>query len=680
MQVWILNKAGQSIFNGHKEHIVTTKLTEIDLQLYANAPAAPSSIGFSHITSSSVTISWTDESDWETAFIIERSAGDTTVFDSVATVDANTTIWIDSSLAPSTVYGYRIYAVNQAGRSASVRSLSVVTLVHDTTGQPSQAIDTNVIAARNDVFFMLEDDKLLIGPQDLLANDSFTLALDQADTTASVAQPFSGELLNHGAAWEYLPAANWAGVDSFTYTIAVNDTIISNNATVTVTVEEVNDAPASARDAYSIRQDSVLAVGAEEGVLSNDYDVDDADLTASLADSVLHGSLILNATGAFSYTPEEAFAGKDSFSYVARDNDNAADTGWAVITVTHPDNSPPSGVDDVFAVEEDDSLIVSVTAGVLINDTDPDGDQLEVILAADVSSGQLHLNSDGSFTYVPDANFSGSDSFSYKARDHHGAVSSEVAVAISITEINDVPRFSSTPVTAATEDAVYRYSFSAADPDAVAPLSFSAPTLPSWLTFTDNQNGTGILEGTPLNQHVSSHRVVLTVSDGIAPAVTQSFSIEVSNTNDKPAFDPIAAQTIAEMQTITLPIFASDEDAGDQLTITVVSPPTGATFIDNGDGTAVFTWTPSSSQAGNYTLVFRASDGTATVSASTPVTGTDVEPPAVSFATAASSAFALPLARRSFVFGGRRSPGGKFMLVIVLALVLNFSVPLFCVS
>ena len=106
---------------------------------------------------------------------------------------------------------------------------------------------------------------------------------------------------------------------------------------------------------------------------------------------------------------------------------------------------------------------------------------------------------------------------------------------ITVANVNDPPSFTSTPVTGATQDSPYTYVVAATDPDG-NPLTFSEATpLPSWLTLTDNGNGTATLSGTPANGDVGPNDVDLQVSDG-SLTDTQSFTITVVNVNDPPVF------------------------------------------------------------------------------------------------------------------------------------------------
>jgi VCBS repeat-containing protein len=106
---------------------------------------------------------------------------------------------------------------------------------------------------------------------------------------------------------------------------------------------------------------------------------------------------------------------------------------FAVTMNAAPVNAAPVAVVDSYSTAEDTLLNVAAP-GVLGNDTDADGDLLTAVLDTGVANGELTLNSDGSFSYTPNAGFSGSDSFSYRASD--GAADSNV-VTVTITATVD---------------------------------------------------------------------------------------------------------------------------------------------------------------------------------------------------------------------------------------------------
>jgi hypothetical protein len=118
----------------------------------------------------------------------------------------------------------------------------------------------------------------------------------------------------------------------------------------------------------------------------------------------------------------------DTFSYVASDGELASAPATVTITVTAV-NDAPVAVDDAYGTAFETELVVDAP-GVLDNDADPDGDTLTVTLGTDVANGTLDLQPDGSFTYTPDAAFSGNDTFTYTASD---GVLTSAATTVTIT-------------------------------------------------------------------------------------------------------------------------------------------------------------------------------------------------------------------------------------------------------
>jgi VCBS repeat-containing protein len=101
-------------------------------------------------------------------------------------------------------------------------------------------------------------------------------------------------------------------------------------------------------------------------------------------------------------------------------------------------NAAPVTQTDTYGMDEDVVLVVSAAEGVLKNDSDPEGSALTAVNPSEPTNGQVSLNSDGSFTYTPDENFSGNDQFTYGARDGGGSTTT-ATVTIQVTPVNDQP-------------------------------------------------------------------------------------------------------------------------------------------------------------------------------------------------------------------------------------------------
>ena len=142
-----------------------------------------------------------------------------------------------------------------------------------------------------------------------------------------------------------------------TYTISDNNGG-TDDATVTIIITGVNDAPVAANDAYVVDEDQALNIAAL-GVLGNDTDVEGDALTVALLSGPSSGTLGLNADGSFSYTPNADFNGTDSFTYLANDGDGSIPTSPPSRSPSTAVNDAPVAADDTYSVNEDNTLNVA---------------------------------------------------------------------------------------------------------------------------------------------------------------------------------------------------------------------------------------------------------------------------------------------------------------------------------
>lgn len=291
--------------------------------------------------------------------------------------------------------------------------------------------DDDTPDARDDNFSIDEDVAL---NKNVMTND---LGLgDPPVTVVSNTNPSNGSLtLNNDGSFTYTPDPNFNGSDTFNYTIQDVDGDQSS-ATVTITVNPINDVPIANNDTYSTPEDTQL----NNDVSSNDNNLFDLPITYSIVSDVSSGTLTVNANGTFSYMPNSEFFGTDGFTYEITDGNGDAVQASANITVVFNNDAAPVAVDDNTSTNED----TAVTIDVLANDSDIDGnqtiDKASVLIKSGPSNGSLSQNFvTGEVTYTPDNNYTGSDSFTYTIQDNSGAESNEASVSISITVDNDPP-------------------------------------------------------------------------------------------------------------------------------------------------------------------------------------------------------------------------------------------------
>ncbi len=254
----------------------------------------------------------------------------------------------------------------------------------------------------------------------------------------------------------------------------------------------------------------------------------------------------------------------------------------------------------------------NVGSSVLNNDTDVDGDPLTAILVTDVSNGTLVLNADGTFTYTPDPNFSGVDSFTYKANDGT-AESNTVTVTLNVTPVNDAPVITSdgggaTATVNAQENQTSVTTVTATDVDVPADtLTYTIVGGADAGLFTLNP-GSGVLTftaapdfETPTDANTDGvYEVTVQVADGNGGFDTQAISVTVTNTNEVPVITSdgggaTAGVNAQENQTSVTTVTATDVDVpADTLTYTIVggadapvyaeSRQRGVTFTPDFDG------------------------------------------------------------------------------------------------
>ncbi|MBP7402951.1 MAG: tandem-95 repeat protein, partial [Clostridia bacterium] len=227
----------------------------------------------------------------------------------------------------------------------------------------------------------------------------------------------------------------------------------------------VNHAPLAVDDAVSTPEDTPVNID----VLANDTDADGDLLTVSAVTAPLHGSAVIQPDQTVTYTPDPDWSGAtDSFIYFIADEAGAASAADVYVTVTAV-NDPPVAAPDAYTAAEN-TLLTVPASGVLGNDTDTEGDPLTAVLTEDALHGTLTLSPDGSFTYLPDADWWGTDVFSYNAHDG-GLDSAPVDVTITVMPRSLLTNggLAAFDMDGTTEGSQFRLIFT---PDAAAPRTF----------------------------------------------------------------------------------------------------------------------------------------------------------------------------------------------------------------
>ena len=395
--------------------------------------------------------------------------------------------------------------------------------------------------------------------------------------------------VNNDGDWIYTPSANWHGTDSFTVTVNEGNGGFATS-TVTITVNPVNDAPTAVNDSATTNEDCSVDID----VLSNDTDVDTGDsLSINSFTQPDNGTTSL-VGGKIRYTPNPNWYGTDTFTYTTRDGSGAISNIATVTIIVNPVNDAPTVGNYSSTTQED-----TPTSGTVIG-SDVDS-SLTYSLGTQASHGTVIVNPDGTWTYTPNANYNGQDSFTVIVSD--GTLTATSTITITINPVNDIP-VANNDSKIIDEDHTTTGQITATDADKDT-LTYTKDTNPAHGTATVNNNGTWTYTPEANYHGTDSFKVLVNDSNG-GTAVSTVF-ITVNSVNDIPVAQNDTAAT-KEGKATNINVLSNDSDAdGDSLTVNGVTQPVHGTATINADGT--LTYTPNSNWYGSDSFSYTISDG-----------------------------------------------------------------------
>ncbi|HIF9110014.1 TPA: retention module-containing protein, partial [Photobacterium damselae] len=389
--------------------------------------------------------------------------------------------------------------------------------------------------------------------------------------------------INADGSWEYVPNPEFNGEDSFTVVVddgnGGTDTI-----TVTVNVTPVNDAPVGEDVSAETQEDTAVT-----GQLTA-TDVDGDNLTFKPGTNPANGQVTVNADGSWEYVPNPDFNGEDSFTVVVDDGNGGTDTITVTVNVT-PVNDAPVGEDVTAETQEETTVTGQLTA------TDVDGDNLTFKPGTNPANGQVTVNADGSWEYVPNPDFNGEDSFTVVVDDGNGG-SDTITVTVNVTPVNDAP-VGENVTTETQEETAVTGQLTVTDVDGDN-LTFNKPgSDPTNGSVTVNPDGSWEYVPNPDFNGEDSFTVV--VDDGNGGTDTITVTVNVTPVNDAPVGEDVSAET-QEETTVTGQLTATDVD-GDSLTFKPDADPTNGSVTVDPDGSWEYVPNPDFNGEDSFTVV-----------------------------------------------------------------------------
>ena len=425
------------------------------------------------------------------------------------------------------------------------------------------------------------------------------ITLDATDVdgdalTYSIVDTNNGTVTVNGSTANYTPNQDWNGEDTFTYK-ANDGNSDSNTATVTVTVNAVNDAPVTSEINATTDEDvpiDITLIGS---------DVDGDNLTYSIVSNSNNATIVIDGSVA-NYTPPENSYGNLSFTYKANDGELDSNVSLVNINVAFV-NDPPIAKDMTVNTTEDGGN-TGEHIQFKLDATDSDSSTISYAIVDDVSNGTLTFVNDESVLYVPNQDYNGTDTFTFQAND--GNSNSNIAtVTINIGSVNDAPVTQNISFTT-DEDTPYTDSFTGNVSDVDGDnLTITAVTNPT--------NGTATCDGTnctytPNQDFNGTDSFTYKVNDGELDSNVSTVSVTINPVNDAPTTNDVST-TIDENRTanrlVGITLDGSDIE-GDALTYSVVSDASNGTTSISG---ATLTYTANQDWNGTETITYKANDG-----------------------------------------------------------------------
>ncbi|MGD8927178.1 MAG: Ig-like domain-containing protein, partial [Thioalkalispiraceae bacterium] len=290
----------------------------------------------------------------------------------------------------------------------------------------------------------------------------------------------------------------------------------------------------------------------------------------------------------------------DVFHYEVTDGDKTSKPGIVIITIGW-ENTPPQVTDLAITTQED------VATGSQLQGSDLDGHDITFSIVDGTSIGTATLDdaTTGAFTYTPNPNANGVDTFTYVA--HDGFENSKTGtVTITVESTNDAPVAHFAGILTTLEDIAVNGTLGATDPDEEDVMDFRLATLPGKgdVVITDAQ--TGAFTYTPHQDLNGSDSFFFVVHDGTLESNAAKVEISITPVNDAPVTEDVGPIVVDSDGSYHDVLTATDVDKNVLVYKVESQPAKGSVTLDTVTGE--YAYIPNNGASGADSFTYSAAD------------------------------------------------------------------------
>src|SRR6185295_3540231 len=434
------------------------------------------------------------------------------------------------------------------------------------------------------------------------ANDKVKITLEGNDDDKDdkiqfdiVSDPSHGKLDNFDKSdgtVTYIPDADYSGNDGFKFRVIDDKGEQSDSADVEVEVKSINQAPEAKDQKVSVNANDKVKLTLE----GNDDDKDDK-IQFDIVSDPSHGKLdnFDKSDGTVTYIPDADYSGNDGFKFRVIDDKGEQSDSADVEVEVKSINQAPEAKDQKVSVNANDKVKLTLEG----NDDDKD-DKIQFDIVSDPSHGKLDNfdKSDGTVTYIPDADYSGNDGFKFRVIDDKGEQSDSADVEVEVKSINQAPEAKDQKVSVNANDKV-KLTLEGNDDDKDDKIQFDIVSDPSHGKLDNFDKSDGTVTYIPDADYSGNDGFKFRVIDDKGEqSDSADVEVEVKSINQAPEAKDQKVSVNANDK-VKLTLEGNDDDKDDKIQFDIVSDPSHGKLdnFDKSDGTV--TYIPDADYSGN---------------------------------------------------------------------------------